>query len=127
MEIIVAKSTHHDCCLEVDLVDLVVVVRAGTVRYQEEDYPLGDDSEYTVSPDAEMTTTIQAYLVREKATGSIDVLVDDMVGPNDVRYVFLPGDPYELLFYLYELSVPPAAASLEEASVKLYRMEGTSG
>jgi len=106
----------HDVQLEVEVVGLTIVVKAGSFRVSGKDYELVDDETFTASFEA-VSKTLFGYLVKEKSTGEARLLVDEFT--HDGQGVRFSDPDYEVLWELFLCNIVPAdTASLEGVEVQ---------
>lgn len=98
---------------------MVVTVRAGKAVWGGEDVSLPEDKSYVVSED-QSSRTIMGYLVRDTASGEATVLVDE-VATDDAPFQFT-GSAYTPICQLFSIELPGGAASIEDASARVYRV-----
>lgn len=121
---VVQRSSDREQAIEVVADGMMVVAKAGAFKVGDEELELPEDFEY----DVETSTSavwLDAFLVREVATGVISLLIDERVSDGvvfDDPYIF-EGGPYEELFLLYSLGIKPNTTSLDDLTLILYRMQ----
>lgn len=121
---VIQRSDDQAQSIEVIADGMKVVAKAGPFKHGGEDLALAEDVEYDVETSAD-TLWLDAFLVREVATGAITVLIDERVSDGvtfDDAYDFR-GGPYEELFLLYSLAIPPNTTSLDDLTLTRYRMD----
>lgn len=89
-----------------------------------EENTLEEDVEFLATSHATEIVYVNGWLVKEKATGLLDVFVDEIggdLGPS--RYKFDASSPYERVALLFLFQVPPAVSTLDDVKILLYRIE----
>lgn len=91
----------------------IIAVRAGAFRVGSVDLEFLEDQLWELLSPPSVITYVTGYIVREKSTGDLFLLVDNVhMDGEDDTYRFNEGSPYSLLHRLYRFVLPPATASL---------------
>lgn len=117
-----ANPADHNIELVVEVVSpTVLAVRAGTFTYERTQYALDEDQEWTlpVIPDGGMW--VEGYLVVEKATGDVHVLVDEQTSGAE-HYEFDGASTFTLLNNLFSLNIPESTVSLAGLAVEVFHI-----
>jgi len=104
--------------LGVEVSGMTITVKAGEAKWCGRDVSLAEDKTYVVDDDPD-GRSVMGHLVEEES-GGINVLVDE-VGQDDTPYYFF-GSPYVSVMLLFRCDVPGGASSIEDASMKTYRV-----
>ena len=109
----------HNIDLQVDVVGLQIIVRAGSIRHAKIDYQLQEDEEFTCVPTSKVQT-LDGCLYRDMSLGELHVMVEAREEDDLDAYDW--GDTAaKLLYGIFEAVVPANASSLDEADITVYR------
>lgn len=114
-----SKQTQVDLLVEVS--GLNITVKAGSMVIAGKPVVLSKDTVYKASTHAQLSW-LRGFLVRERTTGNVTVLVDEyVVDGEDSPFEFLPTCPYDPLYALYAAKVPSGTTDLANADFTLFR------
>ena len=121
----IVAADRHAMDFPVTLSGATITVGAGTMKYNGVDWPLLDDEVFTVvnRPDE---TEIVAYIVIDRGTvpaGELRVFVDDVIQDGiDVRHKFERSERYELVAYLYRVTIPGGTTDVSTLDYHRWRI-----
>jgi hypothetical protein len=108
--------------LPFSVLGLTITVGAGKFDVVGTEYELPEDNTYDVEPDQDHDLWLSGYLVRDKASGDVFVLVE-AVTALEIPYPLQSSEsPYRELFLLFDGCVPPRASSLDDAELTVRRL-----
>jgi hypothetical protein len=99
--------------LPVSIVGMTVTISAGAFKIRGVDYELLADDVTTLVADPDVSESVAFYLVKNKSTNAVEVLVDELVGGSGAR-PFIGNATYELLHQILFGRVIAAATTLED-------------
>jgi len=104
--------------LPVEVEGLTVTIRAGSFGVGRVTYELGEDHFFTLDS---MTSrcALSVYLVQEKATNEVTLLVDD--APHGQGYRWEKDDPYINLHLFLLADIPPDTSDLATVDMRVFR------
>lgn len=104
--------------LDLEQLDMVVTVKAGTIVWKGTSYALTEDNVATITT---MTKDgyVYGYLVQKKDDQSISVLVDEFTA-GDPGYDF-GHSPYLCMYVLYFIHMPNGVTSLDQVEIQSYQ------
>jgi hypothetical protein len=99
--------------LAVTVYGLQIRVTAGSFKVAGKDYSLEEDHTWVVTPSSTDMTFVDGYLVRDKQSGEVTLLVDETCG--DEAIYDWKDSPFEHLWFLFHFGVAKDAIDLETA------------
>lgn len=106
-----AVPTSYDVHIDVSVVQpagRVVLIKAGTFTVGGVLHSLSEDWEWELPLNRGHSLTVLGFLVKEKDTGDIQVLIDEFWNDgSDELYQFTMDCPFEPLVELFEFTVKP--------------------
>jgi len=108
--------------LPFSVLGLTITVGAGKFDVAGTEYELPEENTYDVEPDQDRDIWLSGYLVREKASGDIFVIVEAVTELEIPYSLQSPESPYQELFLLFDGRVPPRASSLDDAELTVRRL-----
>ena len=123
---IVTKAQHSlpkvtDVALAVSVENQMDIrVAAGTFKIARTDYALADDNVHTVTADPTDPTDVHGYLVRDKASGDIELLVDEAVLDGLGEAYWFSGGPKEQLYRLFTIRVPAGSTDISGETLNVW-------
>ena len=124
MKEITQKSDDSELSLGVVVKGMTITVKAGFFRFNGEDLEVTEDIGFKAAVD-DRNVWLDALLVKQKETGAVTVLVDELVSDGitfDQPYEF-EGGSYEPLLRIYSIPVVAGVTSLENVELQVFRMQ----
>jgi hypothetical protein len=116
-----ADPTRYQMDLAIDVREKEIRVRAGTIRDNGRELTLMEDETFELETRPQQTLVL-AYLVVDKASDRLRVMVDEfVVGQDDRPYTFREGGPYEVIQRLFQGTIPPHCQTFEDAEIHVFR------
>jgi hypothetical protein len=116
-----ADLTRYRIDLVVDVREREIRVRAGSILDNGREFTLREDETFELETRPQ-PTLIKAYLVVDKASNRLRLLLDEfVVGEDDQPYIFNEDGPYQVIQPLFHGSIPPQCRSFDDAEIHVFR------
>jgi len=119
--VVTEKHNGRDLCsLVIEQEGMTVVVKAGAIKWKDEDLSLNQDESFSIVSDVDHVKTVVGYIVREVSTGDLMLLVDEVLqNGSDRSYRFERNGPYHCIHRLIYFHVPAGAESLDDVDIRV--------
>lgn len=105
---------------------LTITLAEVTLQHRGQTFVI-DETEHTVTVDAEERTVVTFHICRDTTTDEVDFLVDEYVLGAEEPYTFQKDGPFELYFqHVCTVLVPPGVLDLSDLEIEV-RVAGPEG
>ena len=110
--------------LPVEAAGTTLTVKAGQFRYAGQDLRLLEDQVYeVVAPDAAKARSITGYLVIERASNEVKLLVDEVPADGTSPFDFAAQEDFDFVAQLFHVQVPAGTTDPKALTCVVYRVE----
>lgn len=109
-----ANSSVHDLKLDIEQNGMIITIKAGNIRINEQDYNISEDFIHEVEQQ-DIRRIVRAYLVVD-SFDNIQILIDDrhfQLEPINISNI----DGYTHLMQLYHFNIPENADTLDDVKI----------
>jgi len=114
----------YDAEFAVSHVGSVLTIGAGDYKIEGVTYTLLDDETFDFAPLPSNDTYYAGFLVREKATEDIAILVDTVLIGVEEDYIFDEASPYESIEQVFTARYTTDLLALDDLEIRVRHMKG---